>query len=72
MPRVFSLFSNWGKYLFGLFLLLVSVLKSSKQVSRPGIMLIKFLEKGLTAILIAHVFIVSIIIGYILNLYHIG
>lgn len=37
-----------------------------------AIMLLKFLGKGLTAILIAHVFIVSVVIGYLMNLYHIA
>lgn len=47
-------------------------LSSTSICLTSAIMLLKFMGKGLTAILIAHIFIVSIIIGYIMNLYHIG
>jgi uncharacterized membrane protein YraQ (UPF0718 family) len=47
-------------------------LSSTSICLTSAIMLLKFLGKGLTAILVVHIFIVSIIIGYILNLYHIG
>lgn len=47
-------------------------LSSTSICLTSAIMLLKFLGKGLTAILIAHIFIATIIIGYLLNLYHIG